>query len=62
MVRVMKDKIEDASIILRVVASILDYMTYTRYCVRDEEFCLEFPSKQIFFVIVQMSYPMLESE
>ena len=51
----MEDKIEDALITLRAVASILEFMSYTRDSVKDKEFALEFLSKQVFSCVSDIS-------
>lgn len=51
----MEDKIEEALITLRAVASLLEFTSYTKDDVRDKEFALEFLSKQVFSCVNAIS-------
>lgn len=44
----MEDKIEEAIIRLRAIASILEFMSYAEDDVKDKDYALEFLSQQLF--------------
>lgn len=51
----MQDKIEEALITLRAIASILTFMSYIEIDIKDKDYALEFLSKQLFSCVDDIS-------